>query len=364
MIEHVTVSYAQNREDLILEGFFPDVDAGVYVDVGANHPIKDSVTKRFYMRGWRGINIEPNAALCRLLEFDRPEDANLNIGVSNKPGTLTFTEYANHGLSTFSSEMRDSYKGVKSVFTDTFREYSVPVKTLQDIFSEQKVKHIHFMKVDVEGFEYEVLEANDWKKFKPDMLCIESNHIVRDWRPLLKKQGYTKVFFDGLNDYYLAAEAMHRAKLFNYPKKILESGTILLLPVKQEFDFLQKQAELSAEQTRRKDIEKQQAEVKAAWYEERASVGWMARKTAKVLFRAIDKRMTAVPYDAAEYSPRTVKIASKATKQAVAELGESYKGSVHYRTVAPSAVQRAILFVPWMTYRVARKMVKLAKAGA
>ena len=32
---------------------------GVYVDVGANDAINGSVTKALYLKGWRGINIEP-----------------------------------------------------------------------------------------------------------------------------------------------------------------------------------------------------------------------------------------------------------------------------------------------------------------
>ncbi|MHB8276898.1 MAG: hypothetical protein ACYDIA_04500 [Candidatus Humimicrobiaceae bacterium] len=33
---------------------------GFYVDIGANDPHMFSNTKRFYLRGWTGINIEPN----------------------------------------------------------------------------------------------------------------------------------------------------------------------------------------------------------------------------------------------------------------------------------------------------------------
>ena len=99
------VSYAQNREDIILSAFFPDLNDGFYVDVGANHPISDSVTKLFYDKGWRGINIEPIKSLHKKLEKDRPEDINLAVGVSSKNGTAKFSEFDIDGLSTFSDEM-------------------------------------------------------------------------------------------------------------------------------------------------------------------------------------------------------------------------------------------------------------------
>ena len=58
------------------------------MDVGANDPDQNSVTKLFYLAGWRGINIEPNPDMIELLEKNRPEDTNLKVGISDKPGTL------------------------------------------------------------------------------------------------------------------------------------------------------------------------------------------------------------------------------------------------------------------------------------
>ena len=53
------ISYAQNGEDVMLTRALKHIERGFYIDVGANHPSDDSVTKAFYDRGWRGLNIEP-----------------------------------------------------------------------------------------------------------------------------------------------------------------------------------------------------------------------------------------------------------------------------------------------------------------
>lgn len=53
------ISYAQNYEDVMLHRALKGVEKGFYIDVGANDPVQYSVTKAFYERGWRGINIEP-----------------------------------------------------------------------------------------------------------------------------------------------------------------------------------------------------------------------------------------------------------------------------------------------------------------
>ncbi len=213
-----TVSYAQNREDVIIGAFFEDVKRGFYVDVGANHPTDDSVTKHFYDKGWRGINVEPNSRLFNLLEQDRPRDINIRAGISDKEGKLTIREYEGWyaGLSTFSEDMQKENKDIAE-----YRDIEVDVITLEKLFVDNKIDKINFLKVDVEGYEYNVLVSNDWKKYRPELICIEANHTFKDWRDLLKKAKYKKVFFDGLNEYYLAEEASYREEKFSYVNSII-----------------------------------------------------------------------------------------------------------------------------------------------
>ena len=52
------ISYAQNREDVVLARLIDRVPHGRFVDVGAGHPIIENVTYALYLAGWRGVNIE------------------------------------------------------------------------------------------------------------------------------------------------------------------------------------------------------------------------------------------------------------------------------------------------------------------
>jgi FkbM family methyltransferase len=201
------VTYSQNKEDIILASMLGDVNDGFYVDVGAHHPVFDSVTKYFYNKGWTGINIEPIKKYHSLLGADRPKDTNLNIGVGESPGTLKLREYlseAGEGMSTFSESTKINYENNKHWATNEFEEYLVEIIPLSKIFEDNWIDNDNsFMKVDVEGLEYEVLKGNDWKKYRPKILCIESNHMVRNWKNILTTNGYEVIFNDGLNGYYV-----------------------------------------------------------------------------------------------------------------------------------------------------------------
>lgn len=237
-----TVSYAQNREDLILAGFFDEKEEGFYVDVGANEPSRDSVTKLFYDRGWHGINIEPLRYHYEQLLRERPRDINLNIGIGEREGELTLREYTfGTGLSTMASHMKDSYLGGSNPAAVDYVDHKVKVRPLAAVLKDQKVTTISFMKVDVEGFEREVLTGNDWKKYRPEVLCIEANHVQNDWHDFLKRQDYVLAFSDGLNEYFVDKNKPERLNRFSYVDAVVSKEPIVmyrLLPKVKEYDEL------------------------------------------------------------------------------------------------------------------------------
>jgi FkbM family methyltransferase len=234
------VSYAQNKEDIILSGFFTGFKSGFYVDVGANHPDTLSITKYFYEQGWHGINIEPNEDLCKLIQAQRPRDINLNVGAADTPGELTLRSYPNgDGLSSFSKEAQQQYQKEGNEYRRNTLEYedrTVKVMTLKQVFEENQVDAINFINIDVEGFEYNVIEGNDWEKYRPQVICIEANHIIKDWRPLLKQAHYSLVFFDGLNNYYVADERSDIAENFSYVNTVLLGDPIMPAALNQRLN--------------------------------------------------------------------------------------------------------------------------------
>lgn len=228
---HYKISFAQNYEDLILSGLLRDVEQGFYVDVGANHPELDSVTKIFYDRGWSGINVEPNDLLFAKLCADRARDINLKIGVASQPGTLKFRAYQSlDGLSTFSPQAMENM-GI--TWPDAkYIDKPVEVTSLTEIFSEHRpTGEMHFLKIDVEGLELEVLLGNAWNRFRPWVLCIEEPHDTYDAvakreaiSTCLRIWDYSKVFFDGINNYFIAKEHYSIWENFSYARDVLLNG--------------------------------------------------------------------------------------------------------------------------------------------
>lgn len=203
------ISYAQYNEDVILLALLSDVNNGVYVDIGANYPIEDSVTKLFYKNGWSGINIEPIPYIFEMLKKDRPNDINLNIGISSKEGELDFFENkAMPGHSSFDQSKAKHFNDDKT------SKYKVKIKTLKDVLKANNVKNINFLKIDVEGFEDEVVAGNDWSVYRPEVICIESSDEEASWEKTLKNNQYKFFINDGLNAYYVAEESWHRTKNF------------------------------------------------------------------------------------------------------------------------------------------------------
>lgn len=209
-------TYAQYNEDLILLALLHDVKTGFYVDVGANYPIIDSVTKIFYDKGWTGINIEPIESLYQQFLKTRPKDINLRCGAGKEAGKATLREYTDiSGHSTFNLQQKKQHdKSLK------YTDYEVSIRTLKDIFEEYKTKHIHFLKIDVEGFEYEVVAGNDWSQYRPEIICIEANHESGNWRQIIDKNSYRFFIADGLNEYYVADEAWQRTD--GFAERIIE----------------------------------------------------------------------------------------------------------------------------------------------
>src|SRR6185437_4393165 len=84
--QFLNCSFSQEGEDLVLAREFEGKTKGFFVDVGAHHPIRFSNTFKFYLQGWRGINIDAMPGSIAFHARVRLEDINLEVPISNVAG--------------------------------------------------------------------------------------------------------------------------------------------------------------------------------------------------------------------------------------------------------------------------------------
>jgi len=219
------ISYAQNYEDVMLWRALQHIENGFYVDVGANDPTVDSVTKAFYERGWRGINLEPVQLYYERLCNERPLDINLPVAVADTEGDLIFYEIPETGLSTLDKATAEQHRqGGWDI-----DERKISVLTLDKTFEEYVNGPIHFLKIDVEGAEKKVLQGLDLSRWRPWIVVIEATKPGSKevdfftWEPLLTSQEYEIVYFDGLNRFYVANEISPLKKSFKTPPNVFDN---------------------------------------------------------------------------------------------------------------------------------------------
>ena len=193
------MSYSQYGEDLYIDRILGHKKKGTYVDIGANNPSVLSNTKKFYDRGWTGINVEPDQSNFNLFVQESPLDTNLNIGISDTPGKLTFYVFEEDTLSTFSEE--DANRQIKSG-RDLVAKKIIETHKLSKIFEDANLQGIDFMSVDTEGYDQQVLNSNDWNRFRPTLICIEDSDD-NNFDSFFDSINYKKLNHNGLNSFFI-----------------------------------------------------------------------------------------------------------------------------------------------------------------
>lgn len=177
--EFVNLSYSQEGEDSFLKRFFGDKKEGFFVDIGAHHPKRFSNTYVFYQKGWRGINVDAMPNSMKPFEEIRNEDINLEVGISSeKSDGMNYYIFNDPALNTFSDQVVETFQNHQEYhLVETVK---VPIITLETLFEQHLPTNqfIDFMSIDVEGFDLKVLQSNNWEKYRPMILLVESSHFL------------------------------------------------------------------------------------------------------------------------------------------------------------------------------------------
>jgi len=170
--EFRNASYSQEGEDLFLIKYFGGKKGGYFIDVGAHHPKKLSNTYKFYMQGWQGLNIDAMPESMKVFDKVRPRDINLEIGVGEVQGEMTYFAFNEPALNTFSKEEAEIKKKMPKY--RIIKEHRIAIQPLSRILDTHWVHpKIDFMSIDVEGLDFEVLRSNNWELYRPQIVLVE-----------------------------------------------------------------------------------------------------------------------------------------------------------------------------------------------
>jgi len=169
----VNFTWSQEGEDILLDRIFKGKKNGFYVDVGAHHPMRFSNTHFFYRKGWSGINIDAIPESMKEFEKHRKRDINLELGVAKQASILDYYVFNEPALNTFSVKTAQKHKSKKNNYY-VKKIIKIKVKPLREILDYHlKDRKIDFLNVDVEGFDLNVLQSNDWSKYRPRFALVE-----------------------------------------------------------------------------------------------------------------------------------------------------------------------------------------------
>ena len=221
------LSFAQNFEDVILNRAFTNKKQGFFLDIGAQHPVIDSVSRHFILNGWNGILVEPVPAYAILLKEEYPHISVLQKYVGKKRNREMFI-IADTGLSTSDELLAQAYKNSGLNISNEICEGM----TLDEIFEFIGEVDIDWMKIDAENSEVEIL--NSWKSenVKPTIVVLEvldplhKKQINNEITVLMKSKGYVEVYFDGLNKFFLSKNHGEMKIHFDLPPNIFDNFSI------------------------------------------------------------------------------------------------------------------------------------------
>ncbi len=174
-----SISWSQGGEDLALLHAIAGKKDGLFIDVGAHHPYRFSVTHHLSRVGWRGVNVDANSDLIEIFNKERTRDINICAAVGTEK-SYTFTIFKEPALSSVNTEWKDKFQADG---WEVDRTVTVPGITLREIYN-QNFAHdcIDLLSIDAEGSDFNVLKSMDFESLNrerfPQFLLLEATPPV------------------------------------------------------------------------------------------------------------------------------------------------------------------------------------------
>lgn len=171
----VSLSWSQGGEDLALVPFLKDIECGRYLDIGAHHPDRFSVTRALYQKGWTGVNVEANPKLIGNFLARRPKDKTLCFAVGPEQEYI-LNVFSEPAISTVSSEWKSRFLSENQTILEEIVVKGISLNSL--IVENFPNAGPDLLVIDVEGLDFEVLQSMEPDKLThnqlPTVIVVET----------------------------------------------------------------------------------------------------------------------------------------------------------------------------------------------
>ncbi len=175
-----SVSYSQGAEDLVLRTLLQPRGPGTYVDIGAHHPSRFSVTRLLYEAGWWGVNVDANPKLVREFLLSRPRDVSLAawVGHAGPDRVRKFFVFDEPALSTAEESNRARYLAEGNSIEAEIQAIVLSLEEIIDRYLDGVAPDL--LNVDCEGSDEEVLKSGNWNKYRPPVVVVETSGGIKE----------------------------------------------------------------------------------------------------------------------------------------------------------------------------------------
>jgi FkbM family methyltransferase len=178
---HGQLSFSQCGEDLIVKFYFEARGKRTisYLDIGANHPWKFNNTALFYRSGSRGVSVEPDPDLHRVLNRERRGDVNLNVAIDSSEREVEFFLFQEHTMNTM--DPVEAQKNIRERGFHLRRSVMIRTQTLPSILDRHfGGRYPDFLSIDAEGLDERIVSTLDESRELPAVICIETVGYTTD----------------------------------------------------------------------------------------------------------------------------------------------------------------------------------------
>lgn len=219
-------NFSHDGEDLILIKYLSNLKNGNYIDIGSHQPVNGSNTFLFYLKGWKGICIDPLPNLKYKYSLIRRRDKFINAGLitsrKKNQDNLNFYYYKkNRDNSTFDLKsvnfLSDKFGRKPSSIINVPTINVSKLLAIREKFFKQNLE-IYLLNIDIEGFEIDILVDFFSANVYPWIVCVEeigltseTLHLGKIYK-LMKNNGYILGSRTFLSSIYILKDKLDHLK--------------------------------------------------------------------------------------------------------------------------------------------------------